>query len=114
MATRSAMRAGWLTGRVMFMIAEPTWMRCVLAMQYAMNDSEAERCEYSSRKWCSADQEYLNPTRSASWMYSSSFFRVSCSVRTFPSRQCFGWYMFVKMPNSITASAAGDSRSNAP
>jgi hypothetical protein len=70
-----------------------------------MNVSESERCEYSSRKWCSADQEYLKPARSAIWMYSSSFFSVSCSVRTFPSRQCFGWYMFVKMPNSITASA---------
>jgi hypothetical protein len=31
MATRSAMRAGWFTGRVMLKIAEPTWMFWVLA-----------------------------------------------------------------------------------
>ncbi len=68
-----------------------------------MKLSDAERWEYSSRKWCSADHEYLNPARSHSSMYSSSLRRVSCSVRTFPSRQCFGWYMFVKMPNSISA-----------
>src|SRR3954453_21690542 len=66
-----------------------------------MKLSDAERWEYSSRKWCSADQEYLNPARSAISMYSSSLRSVSCSLRTFPSRQCFGWYMFVKMPNSI-------------
>src|SRR5688572_23439436 len=34
-------------------------------------------------------------------MYSSSFFSVWCSLRTLPSRQCLGWYMFVNMPNSI-------------
>ncbi len=32
MATRSAMRAGWFTGAVMFMMAEPTWMFWVRAM----------------------------------------------------------------------------------
>jgi len=46
--------------------------------------------EYSSRKWCSADQEYLKPARSAMEMYSISFLSTSCSLLTFPPRQCFG------------------------
>src|SRR4051794_37163374 len=69
-----------------------------------MKLSDAERWEYSSRKWCSADHEYLKPVLSASWMYSNSLSIVWCSVRTCPSRQCFGWYMFVKMPNSMDGS----------
>src|SRR2546421_5802904 len=61
MATRSATRAGWLTGGVRFQIAEPTWMRLVRAAMKGSTTSEAERCEYSSRKWCSTDHTYLKP-----------------------------------------------------
>ena len=59
MATRSATRAGWLTGGVRFQIAEPRWMRLVRAAMKGSTISEAERCEYSSRKWCSLTQTYF-------------------------------------------------------
>ena len=46
----SATQREWFTGRVMLKIAEPTWIRCVVASAYAMNVSESDKCEYSSRK----------------------------------------------------------------
>ena len=45
MATRSAIRAGWLAGGVMLKMPEPMWMLLVLAAQNARNDSLSERCE---------------------------------------------------------------------
>ena len=45
MATRSAIRAGWLTGGVMLKMPEPMWMLFVLAATKARKDSEADRCE---------------------------------------------------------------------
>ncbi len=65
MATRSAMRAGWFTGGVMLKMPEPRWILLVLAATKARNDSEADRCEYSVRKWCSVTQAYLKPALSA-------------------------------------------------
>ena len=67
-ATRSATRAGWFTGGVMLKMPVPTWIRSVLAATKARNDSLAERCEYSVRKWCSVAHVYLNPLRSAAWI----------------------------------------------
>ena len=45
MATRSAMRAGWLAGGVMLKMPEPMWMLDVRAAQKARNDSLSERWE---------------------------------------------------------------------
>ena len=45
MATRSAMRAGWLAGGVMLKMPEPRWMLLVRAAQKARNDSLSDRCE---------------------------------------------------------------------
>ena len=45
MATRSAMRAGWLAGGVMLKMPEPMWMLVVLAAQKERNDSVSDRCE---------------------------------------------------------------------
>jgi len=64
-ATRSAMRAGWLTGGVMLNMPEPRWMLDVCAAANARKDSEADRWEYSSKKWCSVTQAYLKPAASA-------------------------------------------------
>ena len=43
----------------MLMIPEPMWMRSVIASAYAIHASLADRCEYSSRKWCSVDPDVL-------------------------------------------------------
>ena len=61
MAARSATRAGWFTGGVMFLMPVPMWMRSVRAAMKPRNDSFADRWEYSSRKWCSVAQVYLKP-----------------------------------------------------
>ena len=50
MATRSAIRAGWLTGGVRLKMPDPRWMFFVWAAAKARKDSLAERCEYSVRK----------------------------------------------------------------
>ena len=39
-------------------------MRLVRAATYGRKISDAEMCEYSSRKWCSTDQTYFKPCRS--------------------------------------------------
>src|SRR6478735_8822228 len=101
-ATFSATRAGWQIGGVMLMIPEPMWMRSVIANAYAIQASLADRCEYSSRKWCSVTHTYLKPERSAACTTSSSARRTSCSVSP-ASRRWFGWYMPTKMPNSTIA-----------
>ncbi len=72
MATFSAVRKGWFTGGVMLKMPEPRWMRSVAAAQYPRKASLADRCEYSSRKWCSVAHRYLNPERSAAFTHSSS------------------------------------------
>ena len=79
MATRSATRTGWFTGGEMFQIAEPRWMRSVWPARYARNVSDAERCEYSSRKWCSETHTYLKPDASASFASATSFMNETCS-----------------------------------
>ena len=45
MATRSARRAGWLTGGVRLKIPEPRWMYEVWAAAKARKDSLADRWE---------------------------------------------------------------------
>ena len=78
-ATRSAMRAGWLTGGVTLMIPEATWIRSVRARMYGITISLAEMWEYSVRKWCSVTHTYFQFDRSpASAMRVSSISR-SCS-----------------------------------
>src|SRR5207237_8446355 len=44
-ATRSATRAGWLTGGVTLMMPLPTWMLFVRASTHGINTSFAEMCE---------------------------------------------------------------------
>ena len=44
-AIRSATRAGWFTGGVMFTIAKPTWMRFVRAATHERKASGAGWCE---------------------------------------------------------------------
>ena len=58
-ATRSATRAGWFTRGFRLKIPEPRWMRSVAHDRYPSTTSLAERCEYSSRKWCSLTQTYF-------------------------------------------------------
>ena len=58
-ATRSATRAGWLTGGVTLMIPLPTCICSVRASTHGISTSLAEMCEYSSRKWCSVNQAYF-------------------------------------------------------
>src|SRR3954447_2056406 len=101
-ATFSATRPGWQTGGVMLMMPEPMWMLSVMASAYAIHASLAERCEYSSRKWCSVTQTYLNPERSAACTTSSSARNTSCSLSP-AARRCSGWYMPTKTPNSTAA-----------
>ena len=68
-AVCSATRAGWFTGGVMFLMPVPMWMRSVCPAMKPRNDSFADRCEYSSRKWCSVAQVYLKPARSAALVH---------------------------------------------
>src|SRR5437868_2396169 len=46
-ATRSAMRTGWFVAGLSGKMPEPTWMRSVWASAYGMNDSLADKWEYS-------------------------------------------------------------------
>ncbi len=101
-ATRSAIRAGWFTGGVMLKMPEPMWMLLVLAATKAKNDSEADRCEYSVRKWCSEAQVYLKPALSAATMNATSSMMRSCSA----DAPCCSLYRgstqaALKMPNSM-------------
>ena len=88
MATRSATFAGWFTCGSGLKIPEPMWMRCVALARYPATTSLADRCEYSSRKWCSVSHTYLNPARSAASTaaISSMNARCSASARSSPLR----------------------------
>ena len=79
MATRSAIRTGWLVTGLSGKMPEPTWMRSVCASANAMNDSLADRCEYSVKVWCSVHHTYFQLFRSASRISSSSFSTAPCS-----------------------------------
>ena len=50
MAARSASRTGWFLIGLSGQMPEPTWIRSVCASEYGMNDSLADRCEYSVRQ----------------------------------------------------------------
>ena len=56
----------------MLKMPDPMWMFLVWAATKARNDSLADRCEYSSRKWCSVAQVYLNPALSAATVHVTS------------------------------------------
>ncbi len=101
-AVCSATRAGWFTGGVMFLMPVPMWMRSVWPAMKPRNDSLAERCEYSSRKWCSVAQVYLKPARSAALVQLTSSISRLCSART-GSASFMLWcrYSELKMPNSM-------------
>ena len=79
-ATRSATRAGWFTGGVRLKIPEPMWICSVRAAAKPMRTSLAETCEYSSRKWCSVNHEYLKPLRSPATATSTSSCMRRCSM----------------------------------
>src|SRR6059036_3413523 len=111
MATRSATRAGWLTGGVRFQIAEPRWMRVVRAAMKGSTISEAERCEYSSRKWCSTDHAYLKPWRSEASASSISRSSRECSAP--PGSASTSWCgtcAWTKRPNSMPRRLAERAR----
>ena len=80
MATRSAMRAGWLTGGVVLKMAEPTWILEVRAATKERNTSGAGMCEYSVRKWCSGHHTYLTPCFSHSMAKSRFSMSRLCSA----------------------------------
>src|SRR5207302_5354991 len=101
MATRSATRAGWFTGGVVLKIAEPTWMRDVLAATKERNTSGAGMCEYSVRKWCSGHHTYLMPWRSHSTAKSRFSMRRRCSASGSTSDSDAGTKAWAKYPNSI-------------
>ena len=104
-ATRSAMRAGWFTGGVMLKIAEPTWSCSVRAATKPRSTSFAERCEYSSRKWCSVNQPYLKPARSPVTATATSSSRRRCStVRCESASTWVGTWAEWNIPNSISTS----------
>ena len=52
----------------------------VRAAQYAKNMSGADMCEYSSRKWCSTDQQLSNPSWSASSTVSTASWKMRDSL----------------------------------
>src|SRR5262245_10600203 len=78
-------------------------MRLVRAAMYGSMISDAERWEYSSRKWCSTDQTYLKPARSHATASSSSRMRRWCSApagsRSTSWRGTCAW---TKSPNSMS------------
>src|SRR3954471_939398 len=103
MATFSATLAGWFTCGSGLKIPEPRWIRSVECARYPRNTSLAERCEYSSRKWCSVTHTYLKPAWSAAFTSSSSFINAWCSASGSFSRRNCGVYPCTKIPNSITS-----------
>ena len=86
-ATRSAMRAGWLTGGVTLMIPEATRMRSVRARMCGITTSLAEMWLYSARKWCSVTHTYFQFERSPASAIRVSLISRSCSRASLrPSR----------------------------
>src|SRR5262247_3370263 len=78
-------------------------MRVVRAAMYGSMISEAERCEYSSRKWCSTDHAYLKPARSQATASSSSRMRRRCSAPAGSASTSWrGTCAWTKSPNSIS------------
>src|SRR5687767_6132748 len=64
-----------------------------------MNDSLADRCEYSGRQWCSVTHTYFHPHSSARRIRSSSLRSVEYSF----SGLCASWprmFIITKIPNS--------------
>src|SRR5262245_28544964 len=101
-ATRSAVRAGWFTGGVMFQIAEPTCSRFVRAAIHGSMISDAEMWEYSSRKWCSTDQTYLKFQASTATARSASRMSRECSAPTGSrSMSEIGTCAWMNRPNSM-------------
>src|SRR5579859_4412467 len=76
-------------------------MRFVAWAKYPRKTSFAERCEYSSRKWCSVAQQYLNPARSHAWTYSRSRMSELCSASGSVLRSHGKTGDWTMMPNSI-------------
>src|SRR5947208_2531755 len=73
--------------------------------------SDAERCEYSSRKWCSTDQTYLKPWRSEASASSTSRRRRACAAP--PGSASTSWRgtcAWTKRPNSIPRRLAERAR----
>src|SRR3954447_23652717 len=66
--------------------------------QAARNTSEAEECEYSSRKWCSTSQTKSKPTRSATSTCSRASAISRCSESGPQGR---GSWCSKKIPNRI-------------
>jgi hypothetical protein len=79
MATRSALRTGWFTGRERLMMAEPRWMRSVWAATNGMTTSGADMWEYSVRPWCSPNHTYFQLKASAWTAYWISRISIVCS-----------------------------------
>ena len=78
-ATRSAVRAGWLKPGAVRMIPWPRRMCCVRWLQAARKTSGADEWLYSSRKWCSTSHRNWIPRRSASSTCSSASWMRRCS-----------------------------------
>jgi hypothetical protein len=86
----------------MLKMPEPMWMLLVLAATKARKDSEADRWEYSVRKWCSDAQVYLKPALSAATMKATSSMMRSCSADSPCSSTYLGsTHAALKMPNSM-------------
>src|SRR4249920_1486501 len=85
----------------------PMRMRSVLAASDVRNTSDAEQCEYSSRKWCSTAQAWSMPSLSA---------RTTCSVASWTMRysasesQGLGSWSSYIIPNFMRGSLPLDRR----
>ena len=95
-AARSATRIGWFICGTHTTAPWPTRIRWVCIATAVRNNSGAEQCEYSSRKWCSTAQTVSNPSSSASRACSRALRYTDCSSRR-PSGR--GTDSSKKMPN---------------
>lgn len=100
MATFSATLTGWFTGASGLKMPEPRWIRSVACARYPRKTSFADRCEYSSRKWCSEAQAYLKPDLSAWMTYSVSSISALCSASGSTLDRDSATYPCTKSPNS--------------
>ena len=79
MATRSALRTGWLTRGLRLKMPDPRWIRSVARARKAIITSLDDRWLYSVSAWCSENQAYFQFVRSASTTSSTSRRKASCS-----------------------------------
>ena len=103
-AARSATRMGWLILGTQTMAPWHKRIFSVCMAAAAKNNSGAEECEYSSRKWCSTTQTWSKPSSSASLACSSALKIASFSCARVKGR---GTDISKNNPNSISGPLVG-------